>query len=111
MKSHSREVLQIMDTLNHLEIRLLSSYLCDGRRQTEIAKAERIPQTSVSFRIRKAVAKLSLHGVSVHLPGRGRRSQARVVLVDPKAIERLSVGEDARASWTDGRKIDRDHFA
>ena len=89
-----------MDLLSKQEIRLLSKYLYDSSRQDEIARSMKMPQTSVSFRIRRAAAKLRAKGVDVRLPGRGRRSTCRIALVDPSALERLTVRPDGDyATW------------
>lgn len=99
-----------MELLTTQEIRLLSKYLYDADRQREIARSERMPQTSVSFRIRKAAEKLRAQGVAVHLPGRGNRSKYRIALVDPTALERLQVREDGIGHWDESRtrKVQRD---
>lgn len=102
-KAYSAEVVRLMELLTTQEIRLLSKYLYDADRQREIAKAEKMPQTSVSFRIRRAAEKLRSQGVPVHLPGRGRRSKYRIALVDPSALERLQVREDGVGHWDDSR--------
>ena len=84
------------------EIDALSRYVYDLDTQATIADESGVPRRTVSYRLSRARKKLARDGITVHLPGKGRRP-ASVRRFDPAAMDGLTVdrGEDGRtvARW------------
>lgn len=80
----------ICRALSRRERVILSEYLFDRRTQKEIARARRQAQTTVSYQLRRAIAKLRAAGVKVRPPPKVE-TETVVTYVDPAEMSRLSV--------------------
>ena len=76
--------------LTRVEVKLLAAYLHDRTPQRELADRLGWKQTTVSARLRRAVAKLANAGFPVQMPGRAKPGwipdRPRVVTMEPDAI-------------------------
>lgn len=75
------------------EVSMLAAYLFDREPQTSIADRMQARQTTVSARIRSAVRRLALAGLTVRMPKRGSSRPAyspghgrRVRTIDPRKL-------------------------
>lgn len=104
----------LSDVLDATEMALLARYIFDNARQVDLAEEDRVAQTTVSYRVRKAVQKLRDAGLPVTLRGKGRRPAVRAVPVDPLALGCLKssggMAGDNRPvlKWAKAKKVDDD---
>jgi DNA-binding CsgD family transcriptional regulator len=89
----SREEMRaaLRSILTKDEIRLLALYI-DGTSQRELARTRRKRQETISYRLRRAVAKLRAAGLNVEMPGRGRtQTTIHTVQMDDVLMKRAIV--------------------